>query len=255
MFLYLHPEWSGSVRDLATETDEYFKTVKGVLLLVPLVWIFRTIFALKHVCVCENAFDRKCYFHTANGAGESFLLHTEGRIFEHVLRVLRFHHIINDAASLKVIENDRIIPDSEFFVLSFLVASSRWKSKCTERKQESTSIDARNQRATISVLLGRAAENECEPCRGGRYCRRPQRDPHPPLNMAARPRCCSAPQFLAAITTITKNMKGNLFRPGATRSGRPCRILYVSSSWGPSQPGRGQPRGGRVCFCVVMQAG
>ena len=41
------------------------------------------------------------------------MLSTKGCKFEHVLKGLRLHHIINDAASLKVIENDKIIPEGK----------------------------------------------------------------------------------------------------------------------------------------------
>ena len=52
-----------------------------------------------------------------NGPEEYFVLNAPGKNFEHVLKGLRLHHIINDAASLKVIENDKIIPQGKTLII------------------------------------------------------------------------------------------------------------------------------------------
>lgn len=56
--------------------------------------------------------------------GMCFLCQEENEEYAKVFKAIRLQHIMNDKPSLSTIETDRIIPDSKYNVLMFLMDKS-----------------------------------------------------------------------------------------------------------------------------------
>ncbi|XP_045213883.1 germ cell-less protein-like 1 [Mercenaria mercenaria] len=73
IYLCYNPDWSGETKDLLKDADAFFKKeMTG-----------------KHVCYLETE---------------------EGKKYFEVFTAIRWHHVVNDISSIKMLENDRILP-------------------------------------------------------------------------------------------------------------------------------------------------
>lgn len=91
--MVLNPEWSGEVEKLLEDADKCFRSQSESLYLY---------------CIYILLLDL-----AGESNGCSFLETESGRQFIPVFKAIRLQHILNDVVSVKTLEADGIIPESE----------------------------------------------------------------------------------------------------------------------------------------------
>lgn len=86
VFVQLHPDCTGSWKDVREQTNAYFSS---------------------------RASDLNCFLET-----------DEGKVFVPAFRSIRLHHVVNDLRSIQLLDADRIIPQGIQFSLCWNIISN-----------------------------------------------------------------------------------------------------------------------------------